>query len=102
MLEQMTDDELLTAVEEARENLEAVQEQFNRLEKEMQRECAFLKPDMNILFTQISNIEGYIRKAENLLVQWDNNRYVSKAVKNREKFMSKPSLIKIKTIKGVM
>lgn len=93
-LEQLTSDEIEQEIERAWEVLYETQSEYARLEREMTAECALLKPSLDILFKSIKNIEAYIRKAENLLNDWDDNRYINKARKNHQIFMVKP----IKTV----
>lgn len=93
LLEIMTDEEIAVEIERAKEVHEEVQEQFKQLEEDMRAECSFLAPNLNILFEKLKNIEAYIRKAENLLNDWDDTRAMKIARNNRNKFYQ------VKTVK---
>ena len=81
-LETMTNEELLDEIAVAKENLEELQDYFKQLEEETTN--VWELPDMNILFSNINNIEYYIRKAKNLMKVYDNNRLVLKAFERRQ------------------
>ncbi len=98
-LERMSREEVKEEIISARELYGVVQEQYSHMEQEMVAESRLLAPKLDILFGSLHNIESYIRKAENLLNQWDDTRYVNKAVKNFNKFNS-IKLVNVKIIKG--
>ena len=92
-LETMTDREVREAIKNAEEKLAGYQDRFNELEEEMYAISPLLKPDLDILFRGVKNCERYIRRAENLLEEWDNYRFLIKKRANRIK------RIKINSIK---
>ncbi|MBO8161102.1 MAG: hypothetical protein H0Z24_05650 [Thermosipho sp. (in: Bacteria)] len=102
-LEKMTESQVRQEIELAKQKYEEVQEYFKMLEEMTPNE--FLKPDLEIHITTLKNIESYIRKAENLLNEWDSNSYIRKARKRfktfnynniNNKYINKIKIIKIK------
>ena len=91
LLERMEDEEIVDQLEKARQAYDDVQAYFTQLEGEASEICSFdtCKPDLSILFSQLKNIEAYIRKAENLMNGFDDNRYICKAIKNRKNRLDK-------------
>lgn len=81
-LEQLTNEELQDEILMAKDNLSELQQYFKQLEEEATN--VWELPDMTILFSNINNIEAYIRKAENLMKLYDSNRLVLKAYNRRQ------------------
>lgn len=81
-LEELEDMELKEEIHLAKEKLEEIKIYFEDLEKEAR--SIFELPNLAILFSNIKNIEGYIRRAENLLCTYDKNRLVLKAYDRRQ------------------
>jgi hypothetical protein len=79
-MELLDDEQLNLEIARATQDYESVQAVFQKMEEEAEG----AKPNLNILFSQMNNIEGYIRKAENLLHNYDDDMRVRKSIKNRE------------------
>ena len=83
----MSDEEIREEVNLAKIRIEETMDNFKELEETMREENPLLVPNLDILFRQINNIEGYVRQAENLLEEWDSNRHINKMRKNRIKLI---------------
>lgn len=81
-------------IEKAKDKLEQTHVAFKQLEEEMKEECSFLQPSLEPYFKSIANIEAYIRKAENLLKDWDSTYYTKQASKRREMIKNRGEQIK--------
>ena len=88
-LERMTDKQIDREIVEAKEKYDLCQKYYSELEKSKEK---IILPKLDVLFKQLQNIESYIRKAENLKVEWDNNRYISKSRDIRAKFLLKTNI----------
>lgn len=89
LLEKMTDEELHLEIAKAKEVYEECQCYFNEIEREWEEQNPFKTSglDLSILLKQLHNIESYIRKAENMMHEYDNARYLVKARTQRLKIM---------------
>lgn len=94
LLNKLSDAKLETEIEGAKEELDLVQEEFKRLEESYKEECGLLNPSLDILFSNITNIENYIRKAENLIHGWDGRKRRKKFVKAVKAQKVVPSIIR--------
>lgn len=96
-LESMEDIELKEEIAIAQEKLEELQDYFAELEKEA--EHVYDLPNLTILFSNIKNIEGYIRRAENLLFTYDDTKMVLEAYNRRQIILhtKKKNVIKVHT-----
>lgn len=81
-LETLTDEDLKMEISDAKEKIAEVQDYFKQLEDEAV--MIYEKPSLSILFSNINNLEAYIRRAKNLLRVYDANRYIQKAYDNRQ------------------
>lgn len=90
----MTDREVRRHIRNAKDTMEEYIEYYNKQEKLLKEESPLLDLDLGILFRVLTNTEGYIRFAENLLEEWDDNRYINKKRVDRLKLID---LVKIKS-----
>ena len=96
-LESMEDEEIREEIALAKEKLEELNGYFTELEEESKN--VFDLPNLSILFSNIKNIEGYIRMAENLLFTYDTNKMVLQAYDRRQIILhtKKKKFIKVHT-----
>lgn len=96
-LESMEDEEIREEIALAKEKLEELNGYFTELEEESKN--VFDLPNLSILFSNIKNIEGYIRRAENLLFTYDTNKMVLQAYDRRQIILhtKKKKFIKVHT-----
>ena len=101
-LERMTEEEIKAEIESAKEKYLKVSDLYSEIEEESPKmfiptneytktgkpKCIPIRhmPNLDILFRNLSNIENYIRKAENILYLWDDNRITRSSKKKYEKF----------------
>lgn len=96
-LESMEDSEIREEIALAHEKLEELNNYFNELENECKN--VFELPNLSILFSNIKNIESYIRQAENLLNTYDTNKMVLTAYNRRQLLLhtKKKKFIKVQS-----
>ena len=79
-LEFMTNSELREAIEYAEQDLMDLQDYLSMIDEEAEHKPGFTKyaPIEPIMY-KMNNLEGYIRKAENLISRFENKRYLARA-----------------------
>lgn len=79
-LEKLNDEELTVKLHEAKENYDYIQSLYS---EEAEKHGEHL--NLQIIFTQLKNIEYYIRRIENLLNEYENDIPVLKRIIVRRK-----------------
>lgn len=86
-LEQMNNSQLLTKLEEAKDNYSYVQSLYEGEDDNNQFDT---KLKLEVIFMHLKNVENYIRRIENLLHEYEIDRViVKKAINRRNKRFSR-------------
>lgn len=86
-LEQMDNSQLLTKLEEAKDNYSYVQSLYEGEDDNNQFDT---KLKLEVIFMHLKNVENYIRRIENLLHEYEIDRViVKKAINRRNKRFSR-------------
>ena len=81
-LEFMTEWELNRAIREATSEMEDLLQYLKILDEEAESARGFtVYVPLQPILDEVGNLEGYIRKAENLMLRFENKRYLSRADK---------------------
>lgn len=91
LLDSMTDEELHYTIESTKQEIEEVMESFKEYEEFLEEEAklngipkSFIQyPKVEILVNNLANLESYIRKAENLINEYEPLNYIKDINKKR-------------------
>ena len=85
LLEEMPDWVLVEEIAKTKQLIDDTVEAFHNLEMELEEESPFLVNSLKVetLTKQLHNLESYIRKAENILNEYEPSKHLTKILKRR-------------------
>lgn len=85
LLEEMPDWVLVEEIAKTKQLIDDTIEAFHNLEKELEEESPLLVNSLKVetLTKQLHNLESYIRKAENILNEYEPSKHLTKILKRR-------------------
>lgn len=85
LLEEMPDWVLVEEIAKTKQLIDDTVEAFHNLEKELEEESPLLVNSLKVetLTKQLHNLESYIRKAENILNEYEPSKHLTKILKRR-------------------
>ena len=79
-LEFMSNSQLREAIELAEDDLMDLQDYLKRIDEEAEEQKGFKSyVPLDLIIDKMTNLEGYIEKAENLISRFENKRYLARA-----------------------
>lgn len=85
LLEEMPDWVLVEEIAKTKQLIDDTVEAFHNLERELEEESPLLVNSLKVetLTKQLHNLESYIRKAENILNEYEPSKHLTKILKRR-------------------